>query len=57
MIDVQNRLYREEYGDNFVSVIPTNIFGPHDNYELEDSHVVPGLIHKCYLAKKNNTGE
>jgi GDP-L-fucose synthase len=35
----------------FTSVIPTNIFGPHDNFDLEDSHVVPGLMHKCYLAK------
>jgi len=53
MIDVQNRLYHEEYGCNFTSVIPTNIYGPYDNFHLEDSHVIPGLIHKCYLAKKN----
>jgi len=37
MVDMQNRLYKEEYGCNFTSVIPTNIFGPHDNYDLEDS--------------------
>lgn len=55
MIEVLNRCYREEYGCNFTAVIPTNIFGPHDNYNLEDSHVIPGLIHKLYLAKKNNT--
>ena len=55
MIDVLNRSYREEYGCNFTSVIPTNIYGPHDNYNLEDSHVIPGLIHKFYNAKKNNT--
>ncbi|CAM0140739.1 hypothetical protein VKS41_008007 [Umbelopsis sp. WA50703] len=55
MIDVQNKAYNEQYGCNFTSVIPTNIFGPHDNYDLEDSHVLPGLTHKCYLAKKNNT--
>lgn len=54
MVDMQNRLYKEEYGCNFTSVIPTNIFGPHDNYDLEDSHVIPGLVHKCYLAKKKN---
>jgi GDP-L-fucose synthase len=36
----------------FTSVIPTNIYGPHDNFNLEDSHVIPGLIHKCYLAKR-----
>ncbi|KAJ7251008.1 hypothetical protein C8J57DRAFT_1437584 [Mycena rebaudengoi] len=45
----------EEYGCNFTSAIPTNIFGPHDNYVLEDAHVIPALIHKCYLAKKNGT--
>ncbi|CAO3684064.1 unnamed protein product [Umbelopsis vinacea] len=55
MIDVQNKAYNEQYGCNFTSVIPTNVFGPHDNYDLEDSHVLPGLTHKCYLAKKNNT--
>ncbi|ORY52429.1 epimerase-domain-containing protein [Rhizoclosmatium globosum] len=55
MVDVMNRAYHEQYGSNFTSVIPTNIFGPHDNYHLEDSHVIPGLIHKCYLAKRNGT--
>ena len=45
------RAYHEQYGCHFTSVIPTNIFGPHDNYDLDDSHVIPGLIHKCYLAK------
>ncbi|KAI8391218.1 uncharacterized protein BYT42DRAFT_186026 [Radiomyces spectabilis] len=52
MIDVYNRAYHDQFGCNFTSVIPTNIFGPHDNYNLEDSHVLPGLTHKCYLAKK-----
>jgi len=55
MIDVMNRCYKEEYGCNFTSVVPTNIYGPHDNYSIENGHVVPGLIHKCYLAKKNGT--
>jgi len=55
MIDVQNRIYNKEYGCKFTSVIPTNIYGPHDNFHLEESHVIPGLIHKLYLAKKNNT--
>ncbi|KAL1926155.1 hypothetical protein VTP01DRAFT_6020 [Rhizomucor pusillus] len=55
MIDIQNRAYHEQYGCHFTSVIPTNVFGPHDNYNLEDSHVLPGLTHKCYLAKKNGT--
>ncbi|CAE6385629.1 unnamed protein product [Rhizoctonia solani] len=55
MVDVQNHAYNEEFGDNFTSAIPTNVFGPHDNFDLEDSHVIPGLIHKCYLAKRNGT--
>ena len=50
MIDVMNRCYAEEYGCNFTAVIPTNVYGPHDNYSIEDGHVVPGLIHKCYKA-------
>jgi len=55
MLDVLNRCWNEKEGPEgckFLSVIPTNIYGPHDNYHLEDSHVIPGLIHKCYLAKK-----
>ncbi|KAH6891730.1 hypothetical protein BKA70DRAFT_1325953 [Coprinopsis sp. MPI-PUGE-AT-0042] len=55
MVDVMNRAYKDEFGCNFTSAIPTNVFGPHDNFDLEDSHVIPGLLHKCYLAKKNNT--
>jgi len=55
MLDVLNRCWNEQVGSagcKFQSVIPTNIYGPHDNYHLEDSHVIPGLIHKCYLAKQ-----
>ncbi|KAK2460805.1 hypothetical protein APHAL10511_007275 [Amanita phalloides] len=55
LVDVQNHAYKEQYGCNFTSAIPTNVFGPNDNFDLEDSHVIPGLIHKCYLAKKNGT--
>ncbi|KAJ3095066.1 GDP-L-fucose synthase [Phlyctochytrium planicorne] len=55
MIDVMNRTYFEQYGCKYTSVIPTNIFGPFDNYNLEDSHVIPGLIHKCYIAKKTGS--
>jgi len=55
MVDVLNHLYRDQHGCHFTSVIPTNIFGPYDNYNLEDSHVLPGLMHKIYLAKKNQT--
>lgn len=52
MIDVLNRCYHDQYGVEWTSVIPTNIYGPHDNYHLEDSHVIPGLVHKFYNAKK-----
>jgi GDP-L-fucose synthase len=55
MIDVMNKAYNEQYGCNFTSIIPTNIYGPHDNFSIEDGHVIPGLIHKTYLAKKNGT--
>lgn len=55
MVEVHTRLYNQIYGQKFVCVIPTNIYGAHDNFSLEESHVIPALIHKCYLAKKNNT--
>lgn len=55
LIDTMNRAYAEEYGCNFTSIIPTNIYGPHDNFSIQNGHVIPGLIHKCYLAKQNNT--
>ncbi|KAG8430379.1 hypothetical protein GDO86_017911 [Hymenochirus boettgeri] len=53
MIDVQNRAYHEQHGCKFTSVIPTNVFGPNDNFNIADGHVLPGLIHKVYLAKQN----
>jgi len=56
MVDVLGRMYNERYKKTkFTSVIPTNIFGPHDNYNMQDGHVIPGLIHKCYLAKRDGT--
>lgn len=55
MADVQIRAYKEQYGLNYKSVIPTNIYGPNDNYNLENGHVIPSLIHKCYLARENKT--
>ncbi|KAF6101523.1 hypothetical protein HJG60_019683 [Phyllostomus discolor] len=45
MIDVQNRAYFQQHGCTFTAVIPTNVFGPHDNFNIEDGHVLPGLIH------------
>jgi len=55
MIDVLNVCYKDQYGCNFTSAVPTNIYGPHDNFSIEGGHVIPGLIHKCYLAKQNGT--
>jgi GDP-L-fucose synthase len=55
MLEVQSRLFRAAHGCNFVSVIPTNIYGTHDQFNLEKSHVIPGLIHKCYLAQRDGT--
>jgi GDP-L-fucose synthase len=53
MIDVLNRGYAQEYGHRYISVIPCNVFGPHDNYNLQGAHVIPALIHKAYLAKRD----
>lgn len=55
MTDVQIRSYREQYGLNYKSVIPSNIYGPNDNYDTINGHVLPSLIHKCYLARENKT--
>jgi GDP-L-fucose synthase len=55
MADIQIRAYKEQYGVNYKSVIPTNIYGPKDNYDIENGHVIPSLIHKCYLARENKT--
>ena len=46
--------YRSEYGCNFISVMPTNLYGPNDNYDLEKSHVLPALLRKFITAKRNN---
>jgi GDP-L-fucose synthase len=45
--------YRSQYGCNFISVMPTNLYGPNDNYDLKNSHVLPALIRKFHEAKKN----
>ena len=55
MADVQIRAYKEQYGLNYKSVIPTNIYGPNDNYDIVNGHVIPSLIHKCFLARENKT--
>ena len=46
--------YRDQYGCNFISAMPTNLYGRNDNYHLENSHVIPALLRKVVIAKKNN---
>lgn len=45
--------YRAQYGCNFISAMPTNLYGPNDNYDLEKSHVLPALLRKFIVAKRN----
>ncbi|XP_045417273.1 GDP-L-fucose synthase isoform X6 [Lemur catta] len=47
--------YFQQHGCTFTAVIPTNVFGPHDNFNIEDGHVLPGLIHKVHLAKSSGS--
>jgi GDP-L-fucose synthase len=49
--------YRDQYGCNFISVMPTNLYGPNDNYDLEKSHVLPALIRKFHEAKRDGLPE
>ena len=53
MLEIHSKAYQQQYGNNFICVIPTNIYGEHDNFSLEEGHVIPSLIHKCYIAKQN----
>lgn len=57
MIDVENQAYHQQHGCLFTSVIPCNVFGPYDNFNLESSHVIPGLIRKLFdrIAEGGNT--
>ena len=49
--------YRKEYGYSWISVMPTNLYGPNDSFDLENSHVLPALIRKFVEAKRNNSPE
>ena len=48
------KFFKRQYGDNFISCLPTNLYGPNDNYDLNNSHVLPALIRKFHEAKVNN---
>tara|TARA_B100000795_G_scaffold268632_2_gene256019 strand:- start:4625 stop:5554 length:930 start_codon:yes stop_codon:yes gene_type:complete len=50
MLEVHSESYRKQYNRNYICIIPTNIYGPNDNFSLQDGHVIPSLIHKCYLS-------
>jgi GDP-L-fucose synthase len=54
MLEVHSESYRKQYKRNYVCIIPTNIYGPNDNFSLKDGHVIPSLIHKCYLSILND---
>jgi GDP-L-fucose synthase len=54
MLEIHSKTYQEQYKQNFICIIPTNIYGCNDNYHLNDAHVIPALIHNCYLSKMNN---
>lgn len=49
--------YRLQYGCNFISVMPTNLYGPNDNYDLEGSHVLPAILRKFIMAKRDNLSQ
>ena len=55
MADIQLMAYNQQYNTKYFSVIPCNMYGPNDNYNIENSHVIPSLIHKVFLSQKNNT--
>jgi len=52
MLLVQSQAYRQQYGYNSIYLLPVNLYGPHDNFDLNSSHVIPALIRKCVEAKK-----
>lgn len=54
MLEIQIKAYQQQYGLKWNAIIPTNVYGKYDQFNLETAHVIPALIHKCYLAKKNH---
>jgi len=57
MMLVQSQAYRQEYGFNSIFLMPVNLYGPGDNFDLETSHVIPAIIRKCVEAKRNKSSE
>lgn len=54
MLDIQSQAYRDQYGVNFITAVPNNLFGEYDNFDLENSHVMPAMIRKMYEANQKN---
>lgn len=57
MLLVQSQAYRQQYGLNSIFLLPVNLYGPRDNFDLETSHVIPALIRKCIEAKNRGSKE
>lgn len=57
MLLVQSQAYRDQYGFNSIYLLPVNLYGPRDNFDLETSHVIPALIRKCLEAKERQEPE
>lgn len=55
MLDIQSQAYRDQFGCNFITVVPNNLYGLFDNFHLENSHVIPAIIRKIYEAKNKGT--
>ena len=55
MLEVQSSAYRKEWNCNYIVAIPTNIYGPNDSWSLENGHVIPSLIHKSFIARRDKT--
>lgn len=55
MLDIHSRAIRKQYGLNYVTAVPNNIYGKNDNFDLDNGHVIPAIIRKIYEAKSNNT--
>ena len=53
MLDIQSRAYRQQYGCNFITAVPNNLYGENDNFDLENGHVIPALMRKIWEAKLN----
>jgi GDP-L-fucose synthase len=50
----QTKIIRQLTGNNWITIVPTNVYGPHDNFHPEHSHMIPGIIHRAYNCKQNN---